>query len=282
MDINDHEGTTGGSLQASQLATHQAHNLVQLCRALLPILGQALVTLCGDGLTHLFGPIHLQTAVKIVRLGVLCCWQRSPVTALLAHPAVIEEAQGTLQHCALKSSMTDLRAIEDQLAWPFQNPFAALGHGIGSQGLARQLVQGAPDDPLHLTHPQLHCPRQARYYRELQPNLGKAIFLVSSKPPKCSKQVRVHQALYLNDGWSLLDSSHDVAPSGVHLTEGASLLGNLLHDLLRAEDGLQDGIEPGQPRNPGGNLSSKGFGKRRCAHGPALDDVVIQQRLGLI
>jgi len=56
---------------------------------------------------------------------------------------------------------------------------------------------------------------------------------------QCSKEVRVHQALYLNDGWSLPDSSHDVAPSGVHLTEGAALLGNLLHDLLRAEDGLQ-------------------------------------------
>ncbi len=56
---------------------------------------------------------------------------------------------------------------------------------------------------------------------------------------KCSKEVRVHQVLYLNDGWSLPDSSHDVAPSGIHLTEGAALLGNLLHDLLRAEDGLQ-------------------------------------------
>jgi len=68
MDIDDHQGTTGGSLQAGQLTTHQAHNLVQLCRALLPILGQALVTLCGDGLTHLFGPVHLQTTVKTVGL----------------------------------------------------------------------------------------------------------------------------------------------------------------------------------------------------------------------
>ncbi len=46
-------------------------------------------------------------------------------------------------------------------------------------------------------------------------------------------------SLYLNDGWSLPDSSHDVAPSGIHLAEGAALLGNLLHDLLRAEYGLQ-------------------------------------------
>ena len=68
MDINDHQGTTGGSLQAGQLTTHQAHNLVQLCRALLPILGQTLVTLCGDGLTYLFGPVHLHTAVKTVGL----------------------------------------------------------------------------------------------------------------------------------------------------------------------------------------------------------------------
>ena len=59
---------------------------------------------------------------------------------------------------------------------------------------------------------------------------------------QCSKEARVHQALYLNDGWSLPDSSHDVAPSGIHLAEGAALLGNLLHDLLRAEDGLQ--VEP--------------------------------------
>ena len=65
--------------------------------------------------------------------------------------------------------------------------------------------------------------------------LAKSVFRLH----QCSKEVRVHQALYLNDGWSLLDSSHDVAPSGVHLTEGAALLGNLLHDLLRAEDGLQ-------------------------------------------
>ncbi len=71
MDINDHQGTTGGSLQAGQLTAHQAHNLVQLCRAFLPILGQALVTLFGDGLTHLFGPVHLQTAVKTVGLGAL-------------------------------------------------------------------------------------------------------------------------------------------------------------------------------------------------------------------
>ena len=56
---------------------------------------------------------------------------------------------------------------------------------------------------------------------------------------QCSKKVRVHQVLYLNDGWSLPDSSHNVAPSGIHLAEGAALLGNLLHDLLRAEDGLQ-------------------------------------------
>ena len=60
--------------------------------------------------------------------------------------------------------MTDLRAIEHQLARPFQDPLAALSGGIGSQGLASQLVQGAPDDPLHLTHPQLHCPRQARVH----------------------------------------------------------------------------------------------------------------------
>ena len=44
---------------------------------------------------------------------------------------------------------------------------------------------------------------------------------------------------HLDDGWSLLDGSHDVAPGGVHLAEGAALLGDLLHDLLRAEDGLQ-------------------------------------------
>lgn len=75
MDINDHQGTTGGSLQAGQLTTHQAHNLVQLCCALLPILGQALVTLFGDGLTHLFGPVNLQTAMKTVRLAALCPWQ---------------------------------------------------------------------------------------------------------------------------------------------------------------------------------------------------------------
>ena len=49
----------------------------------------------------------------------------------------------------------------------------------------------------------------------------------------------MHQVLYLNDGWSLPDSSHDVAPGGIHLPEGAALLGNLLHDLLRAEYGLQ-------------------------------------------
>ena len=46
-------------------------------------------------------------------------------------------------------------------------------------------------------------------------------------------------AVHLNDGWSLLDSSHDVAPGGVHLAEGAAFLGDLLHDLLRAEDRLQ-------------------------------------------
>jgi len=67
--------------------------------------------------------------------------------------------------------MTDLRAIEDQLAWPFQDPFAALGGGIGSQGLARQLVQGAADDPLHLTHPQLHRPCQAGVHRLYPVNL---------------------------------------------------------------------------------------------------------------
>lgn len=47
---------------------------------------------------------------------------------------------------------------------------------------------------------------------------------------------------YLNDGWLQLDGGHDVAPGGVHLAEGAALLGDLLHDLFRAEDGLQ--IQP--------------------------------------
>ena len=67
--------------------------------------------------------------------------------------------------------MTDLRAIEDQLARPFQDPLAALGGGISSQGLARQLVQGAADDPLHLTHPQLHRPCQAGVHRLYPINL---------------------------------------------------------------------------------------------------------------
>ena len=44
---------------------------------------------------------------------------------------------------------------------------------------------------------------------------------------------------YLNDKGAQLDSSHDVAPGRVHLPEGAAFLGDLLHDLLRAEDGLQ-------------------------------------------
>ena len=43
---------------------------------------------------------------------------------------------------------------------------------------------------------------------------------------------------HLDDGRSLLDSSHD-APGGVHVAEGAAFLGDLLHDLLRAEDGFQ-------------------------------------------
>lgn len=55
----------------------------------------------------------------------------------------------------------DLRTVEDQLARPLKDPLAALGGGIGSQRLACQLVQGAANDSLHLTHPQLHCPCQA-------------------------------------------------------------------------------------------------------------------------
>ena len=44
---------------------------------------------------------------------------------------------------------------------------------------------------------------------------------------------------YLNDEGAQLDSSHDVTPGCIHLPEGAAFLGDLLHDLLRAEDGLQ-------------------------------------------
>ena len=60
MDIYDHQGSTGGALQAGQLTPHQAHNLVQLCCALLPILGETLVARCRDGLTHLLSPVYLQ------------------------------------------------------------------------------------------------------------------------------------------------------------------------------------------------------------------------------
>lgn len=64
--------------------------------------------------------------------------------------------------CSMTLSwVADLRAVEDQLAGPLQDPLAALSNSVGSQGLARQLVQGAPDDPLHLAHPQLHRPCQA-------------------------------------------------------------------------------------------------------------------------
>ena len=44
---------------------------------------------------------------------------------------------------------------------------------------------------------------------------------------------------YLNDEGAQLDSSHDVAPGCIHLPKGAAFFGDLLHDLLRAEDGLQ-------------------------------------------
>ena len=44
---------------------------------------------------------------------------------------------------------------------------------------------------------------------------------------------------YLNDEGAQLDSSHDVTPGCIHLPEGAAFLGDLLHDFLRAEDGLQ-------------------------------------------
>ena len=39
VDINDHKGTAGGPFQAGQLSTYKADNLVQLCSALLAILG---------------------------------------------------------------------------------------------------------------------------------------------------------------------------------------------------------------------------------------------------
>ena len=62
--------------------------------------------------------------------------------------------------------------------------------------------------------------------------------------PRCrhaeqGRSVRqVHVKHHLNDEGPQLDSSHDVAPGCVHLPEGAAFLGDLLHDLLRAEDGL--------------------------------------------
>ena len=59
MDINGDESSTGGSLQAGQLPTHQAHNLVQLCRAFVTVLGQAFEALLRYGLTNLLGPVHL-------------------------------------------------------------------------------------------------------------------------------------------------------------------------------------------------------------------------------
>jgi len=62
----------------------------------------------------------------------------------------------------------------------------------------------------------------------------------------------------------------------------SAIVASCAQSYLACKPLLQDGIEPGQPRDPGCNLSSKGFGERRCAHGPALDDVVIQQSLGLI
>ena len=43
----------------------------------------------------------------------------------------------------------------------------------------------------------------------------------------------------LNNEGLQMDSSHDVAPGCIHLPEGAAFFGYLLHDFLRAEDGLQ-------------------------------------------
>lgn len=51
---------------------------------------------------------------------------------------------------------------------------------------------------------------------------------------------------------------------------------------LAGEPLLKDGIEPGETSHPGQNVISKGLGKGRGAHGPALDDVVIKQGLSLI
>ena len=45
---------------------------------------------------------------------------------------------------------------------------------------------------------------------------------------------------------------------------------------------LKDCIEAGKACDPGHDLSSKGLCKGGCAHGPALDDVIIQQGLCLV
>ena len=59
MDINDNQSTTCCPFQAGQLSTHKTDDLVQLCGALLTILGQALEALCRDCFPDLLGPIHL-------------------------------------------------------------------------------------------------------------------------------------------------------------------------------------------------------------------------------
>lgn len=49
----------------------------------------------------------------------------------------------------------------------------------------------------------------------------------------------VRKSSDLDDEGLQMDSSHDFAPGCIHLPEGAAFLGYLLHDFLRAEDGLQ-------------------------------------------
>ena len=51
---------------------------------------------------------------------------------------------------------------------------------------------------------------------------------------------------------------------------------------LTGEPLLKDGIEPGEACDPGRDLSSKGLCKGGGAHGPALDDVIVQQGLCLV
>ena len=312
MDVDRDQRGHRRALEFGQFAAHHVDDVAQLPVGLLRVLPQTLGSALDDSRGHLSGPVHLRS-------------RDHHLTGPLEHPllarflSVLDD--GSLRHLVHRVlhhvlelehpllHRARLRRV-DLLAQ--RHLFALDGDHRSHGNLLRELHLAHRLEAL--LHERLHAEGILRLGENLQElvvgqeeKTGKRQFLqvqeiVQSLLHHVQLAVGIFEILEkVRDvrradrrglGANVLDDS---PPRRVHVFERRALLGNLLHNLLAPEDGLQvqplglaleplihDVLQPRQLRLPRDDAIDVRFGEGRRAHCLRLDDVVVQQRLGLV